>query len=269
MLTVFKNITSTLKYLLMCVGYNVKQSVANKKSFVIQTIAMFINNFVFILFWKIVFNVKGGNINGLVMDDIMYLWSIPTIGYGITFFCFGGVESLCKDIAEGNLDIYLTKPKNSLISTLTSKSILSAMGDLLFGIVCGIIAVKFNPLKLIGLLLLGIVSGIITVCVMTSIRLLAFWLGDISNACNKYTNSLLITLTIYPEKMFPVFIKVLMYTVVPAMYMAHIPVKLVNHFSLKGLVILLIAMVILLLITKMLYERGLKRYESGNSVTRR
>ena len=269
MLTVFKNITSTLKYLLMCVGYNIKQSVSNKKSFVIQTIAMFINNFVFILFWKIVFNVKGGDINGLVMDDILYLWSIPTIGYGITFFCFGGVESLCKDIVEGNLDIYLTKPKNSLISCLTSKSILSAMGDLLFGIVCGIIAVGFNPLKFLGLLLLGIMAGVITVCVVTIIRLLSFWMGDMSNACNKYTNSLLITLTIYPEKMFPVFIKVLMYTVVPAMYIAHIPVKLVNSFSLKWFIAVIIAMIVLILITKILYEKGLKKYESGNSVTRR
>ena len=269
MLTVFKNITSTLRYLLMCVGYNIKQSVANRKSFIIQTIAMFINNFVFILFWQIVFNVKGGNINGLVMDDILYLWSIPTIGYGITFFCFGGVESLCKDISEGNLDIFLTKPKNSLISSLTSKSILSAMGDLLFGIVCGIIAVGFNPLKFLLLLLLGIIAGVITVCVMTSIRLIGFWLGDISNACHKYTNSLLITLTIYPEKMFPVFIKVLMYTVVPAMYIAHIPVKLVNSFSLKGFAILLFSMIVFLVITKLLYEKGLKRYESGNSVTKR
>ena len=269
MLTVFKNAISTLKYLLMCIWYNIKQSVANKKSFIIQTIAMFINNFVFILFWKIIFNAKGGNINGLVIDDILYLWSIPTIGYGITFFCFGGVESLCKDIVEGNLDVFLTKPKNSLISCLTSKSILSAMGDLIFGIFVGILAVGFNPLKLLMLLLLGIIAAIITVCVVTIIRLLSFWMGDISNACNKYTNSLLITLTIYPEKMFPVFIKFLMYTVVPAMYMAHIPVKLINHFSLKEFGILILATVVLLLITKTLYEKGLKKYESGNSVTRR
>ena len=71
MSTVFNSIISTLKYLFMCVGYNVKQSVNNKKSFIIQTIAMFINNFVFIFFWQILFNNKGGNINGIkeVLDD--------------------------------------------------------------------------------------------------------------------------------------------------------------------------------------------------------
>ena len=137
----------------MCVVYNVKQSVNNKKSFIIQTIAMFINNFVFIFFWQILFNNKGGNINGITMADILYLWSIPTIGFGIAFFCFGGIETLCQDIINCNLDLYLTRPKNSLISTLTSRSILSAMGDLLFGIVCGIFAVNFNPLKLLLILI--------------------------------------------------------------------------------------------------------------------
>lgn len=269
MLTVYNNFISTLKYLLMCVWYNIKQSVANKKSFIIQTIAMFINNFVFIFFWQILFNNKGGSINGLVMKDILYLWSIPTIGYGITFFCFGGVESLPKDVKEGNIDIYLTKPKQSLISQLTSKAILSAMGDLIFGVFCGMIAVSFNPFKTLELLILGLISAVITVSVATLVRLTCFWLGDVSNACNKYTHSLLITLTIYPEKMFPVFIKVLMYTAIPAMYIAHIPVRLLNTFSLKWFVILIIAAIASVILTFYIYNKGLRKYESGNGVTRR
>ena len=88
MLTVFKNLVSSLKYLWLCVCYNVKESVSNKKSFIIQTIAMFINNFVFVFFWQILFNNKGGSINGINIQDILYLWSIPTIGYGIAFFWF-------------------------------------------------------------------------------------------------------------------------------------------------------------------------------------
>ena len=141
MLRVFKGFISMLKYLWLCICYNIRSNISNKKSFIIQTVAMFINNFVFLLFWSILFSNKGGSINGVGMADIMYLWSIPTIGYGIVFFCFGGVETLCKDIVDGNMDIYLTKPKNGLISQLTSRSVLSAMGDLIFGAVIGFIAV--------------------------------------------------------------------------------------------------------------------------------
>ena len=269
MLTVFKSAFSMLKYLLLCVCYNVKESVSNKKSFIIQTIAMFINNFVFVFFWQILFSNKGGSINGVDIQDILYLWSIPTIGYGIAFFCFGGIDTLCKDIVDGNLDIYLTKPKHSLISILTSRSILSAMGDLLFGIVVGIFAVKFNPLRVLGILALGLIAGVLTTSILTCVRLLTFWLGDISNAAQKYTHHLFVTLTIYPEKMFPGAIKFVMYTVIPAAYVAHVPVKLMEEFSLAGICIMLSAAIFFVSLMLLLYSKGLKKYESGNGVTRR
>lgn len=269
MLAVFKNMVTTLKYLWLCVCYNVRESASNKKSFIIQTIAMFINNFVFVFFWQILFNNKGGNINGINIQDILYLWSIPTIGYGIAFFCFGGIDTLCKDIIDGNLDIYLTKPKHSLISILTSKSILSAMGDLLFGIVVGAIAVEFNPLKILAVLGLGLIAGILTTTIITSVKLLCFWLGDISNATQKYTHSLFITLTIYPEKMFPEIIKIVMFTAIPTAYVAHIPVSLMKDFSFIGIVVLVVATIFFTTLMFVLYSKGLKKYESGNAVTRR
>ena len=230
---------------------------------------MFINNFVFIFFWQILFSNKGGSINGINIQDILFLWSIPTIGYGITFFCFGGITTLCKDIVDGNLDIYITKPKNSLISTLTSRSVLSAMGDLLFGIVCGIIAVKFNILKILLLLALGIISGILTLSINTCIRLLSFWLGDISNVAHKYTHSLFITLTIYPEDMFPSIIKLAMYTVIPAAYVAHVPVKIMKDFSVIGIGVLILTTIFFVTLMFVMYNKGIKKYESGNNVTRR
>ena len=269
MLTVFKNITSTIKYLWLCVCYNVKESISNKKSFIIQTIAMFINNFVFILFWQVLFNNKGGSINGINLQDILYLWSIPTIGYGIAFFCFGGIDTLCKDIVDGNLDIYLTKPKHSLISVLTSKSILSAMGDLLFGVVVGMIAVNFNPIKILAILALGLIAGVLTTSIITCVKLLSFWLGDISNATQKYTHSLFITLTIYPERMFPDIIKFVMYTAIPAAYVAHVPVGIMKTFSFKGIAIIFIAAIFFVTLMFFMYSKGLKKYESGNGVTRR
>lgn len=260
---------STIKYLWLCVCYNVKESVSNKKSFIIQTVAMFINNFVFVLFWMILFDNKGGSINGVDIQDILYLWSIPTIGYGIAFFCFGGIDTLCKDIVDGNLDIYLTKPKNSLISVLTSRSILSAMGDLLFGIVVGVIAVKFNPLKILLLLVLGLIAGILITSIITSVKLLSFWVGDISTATQRYTHSLFITLTIYPEEMFPTVIKFMMYTVIPAAYVSHVPVRIMENISVTGIATMLIAAVFFASLMFLLYNKGLKKYESGNGVTRR
>jgi ABC-2 type transport system permease protein len=143
------------------------------------------------------------------------------------------------------------------------------MGDLLFGIVVGIVAVSFNPLKILLLMVLGLLAGVLTTSILTSVKLLSFWLGDISNATQKYTHSLFITLTIYPEKMFPGVIRFVMYTAIPAAYVAHVPVKLMDNFSFTGISIMLIASVFFVSLMFFLYNNGLKKYESGNGVTRR
>ena len=69
--------------------------------------------------------------------------------------------------------------------------------------------------------------------------------------------------------MFPEIIKVVMYTAIPAAYVAHVPVGLMNEFSLSGVLIMLGATVFFVTTMFTLYSKGLKRYESGNGVTRR
>lgn len=264
MLMVFKKIKSYLIYMFICIKFNLKSSYSNKKSFYIQAVSMFINNFVWLLFWSILFANKGDNINGVVMNDILYLWSIPVIGFGLSLFCFGGVEDLSFNIANGNLDNYLCRPKHSLISILTSKCRLSAVGDILYGLLMGLFAVNFNPLKYLFLILISIVAGVGISAIWVLVRSLAFWFGNITKAADVYSMSLLITLTIYPEKMFNGFIKFLMYTAVPAIYIAQFPVRLVQNFSFKNLGIEILAIGFLVSLAILVYNKGLKKYEGGN-----
>lgn len=269
MLTVFKTAVSYIKYILLCVSYNVRSSVSNRKSLIIQTVAMFINNFVFILFWFVLFENKGGSIGDTTMKDIMYLWSVPVMAFGICYFCFGGVNTLSVDISNGDLDSYLTKPKHSLISQLTSKSELSAMGDFLSGVVCGLIAVSFNPLKFLWLLVLSVISSVVLLAIISCIYQVAFWTGDITNAARRYTNTLFLTLTIYPEQMFPKMVKFAMYTVIPAAYVSHVPVRIMKEQSFTDLLILLAALIFFVSLMFFMYKKGLKKYESGNGGGRR
>lgn len=265
MLTVFNklktNIFNFSKYIAYCIKCNIASAVSNKKSFIIQTLFMFLNNFVWLGFWCILFyNSDGGNINGVTLNDIIYLWSVPSISYGICFFVFGGVEDLSYMIANKELDTALTKPKHSLISVVTSSAKLSAMGDIIYGLILGIIAVNFNPLKYLFMLLISIVGalGFLGVCII--FNSLAFWFGDISKTSRMYTHNLLLTLTIYPKEMFTGVLKVLMYTIIPAMYVAHIPVALVKNFTLELLLFELVVVALILIISVKVYEKGLEKY---------
>ncbi len=55
-------VRNSLKYLFLSIKYNLKASMEYKKSFIIQTIFMMINDGFFLIFWAVVFNVNGGNI---------------------------------------------------------------------------------------------------------------------------------------------------------------------------------------------------------------
>jgi len=264
MSTVFKIFRSYLVYMLTCIKFNIKSSYSNKRSFYIQAISMFINNCVWLIFWWILFANKGGSINGIMMNDILYLWSVPVLGYGICFFCFGGLENLSLDIANGDIDHYLSRPKHSLISILTSRCRLSAMGDLIYGLIMGMFAIQFDFKKYLMLLALGVLTAIGFAAISVIIRSLAFWLGNITKAADVYIMSLIVTLTIYPEQMFSGFIRFLMYTAVPAIYISQLPVRILKDFSWTALGFELAAITVLIALAFLVYNAGLRKYEGGN-----
>ena len=265
MLMVFNNllkdICSFLKYLGYCVKCNIVQAVSNKKSFVIQALFMFLNNFIWLAFWFILFyNSDGGTINDVTINDIIYLWSAPTLSFGLCYFLFGGVEDISYKVANKEIDNELTKPKHSLISLITASAKLSAVGDIMYGLVLGIFAVNFNPLRYLWLLVISLIGAIGFLGINILVQSLSFWFGDISKSARTYTMNLLITLTIYPEGMFSGIIKILMYTLIPAMYIAHIPIAIIRDFNLKLLFVEVVAVAILMILGIILYNKGLRKY---------
>lgn len=263
MLTGAKNL---LRFLKMNIKCNISAALEYKKSFFIQAGFMFINNFFFLIFWFIVFSTNGDNIDGVTMNDILYLWSLPTIAYGIAYFIFGGVYNLGKYLIEGTLDTFLIQPKNVILNVATSSTSFSAFGDLMYGIVLGIIAVQGDILKYILLLLISIIAAVFYVCTETIIRLLSVWIGSTDNIEHVYTNSLLINFSTYPEVIYSGAVKFLIYTIIPSAYIAFVPLRFVTTFNIMELIILLTAAIIYIVITAFVFKKALLRYESGNGM---
>lgn len=81
-------VKNNLRFLFKALKYNILSAMEYKKSFLIQTIFMFINNGFFLVFWNVVFAKNGGVLNDVVMKDIYLLWGIPTMSWGIALFFF-------------------------------------------------------------------------------------------------------------------------------------------------------------------------------------
>lgn len=266
MLMVVKNYLRFMKESIKC---NLKAVMEYKKSFVIQSVFMFLNNFFFLIFWFVIFNGSDGNINGITMNDILYLWSLPVISYGVALFFFGGITKLGQYILEGGLDTYLIQPKNILINVMVSGMEFSAFGDLIYGLVIGLFAVEFNISRYIILVILGVIGAIFYICVEALIRLMTIKIGNTDNIEHVCINTLMITFGSYPEAIYGKFVKFLIYTVIPSAYIAFIPIKFVQTLDIRFLIWFTVAAGVFIGLTSIFSKQMLKKYESGNNIAMR
>ena len=261
-------VVNLFRFMFLSFKCSLMSAMTYKKSFIIQTIFMMINDGFFMIFWGTIFNLQGGNLNGIEMQDVLYAWSIPTIAYGLTHFFFGGIDNLHRYIVEGGLDSFLTQPKNVFLNLATSRCDFSACGDFIYGEIIAMIAGGsfFGFLKI---QFYAILAMVIMVCAFTSIRCLAIWWGDVDSIVRTYSYDFLINFSSYPERIFGKGTKFLTYTIVPAAYIVYIPARLLERFELQLFLIFLFAASILVVITTKLFKLVLRRYESGNSMSMR
>lgn len=259
-------VKNTINFIFKSLSCNFKSALEYKKSFIMQTIFMIINNGFFLIFWSVVFAINGGNISGIEMKDILYLWSIPVLAWGIVHFFFGGTVEFNRYIVNCELDTYLLQPKNMFFNIATSKSDLGAFGDILYGFTLTLV-VAGSIENFLMMMLYTVISAVFLICVIMIGRSLAIWLGDVENIAHVYEQSLFATLTTYPEAVFGKGIKLLMYTVIPAMYAVHLPIKLLGQFDIKIFALIIVAMTIFVFIAWLLFKQVLKKYESGNNIS--
>ena len=92
---------------------------------------------------------------------------------------------------------------------------------------------------------------------------LAFWLGNAESAAFQAQQAV-ITFSIYPGAMFSGWIRLLLFTVVPAAFISHIPVELLRAFDPLLLAGLLGFTALSVVLAGVVFHIGLRRYESGN-----
>ena len=69
-----------------------------------------------------------------------------------------------------------------------------------------------------------------------------------------------------PEGIFSVTTRVVLYTLIPAGFVAYLPVRILDEFTLARVGLLLCFALALAVLARFVFYRGLKRYESGNLV---
>jgi len=258
MLTEVKN---QLKVLGKSIKYALQREMLNKFTFFSNIIFMILNNGCFIVQWIILFAIKD-SIGGYSLKQVLLLWGLAASTFGFSHFFFKESYDLSDSINTGKLDNYLIQPKNVLLSLITSSVEVSAIGDILYGyIILCIYGLTIKSFLLFTLF--TILGGIVLTAVAVIWGSLAFWFGKTEMISNT-ANGLMTSFATYPDGIFKGVVRLLFYTIIPIGFANYMPIQIMTDFNVYYLFIVISVTGLLVLISFLLFNRGLKRYSSSN-----
>ena len=249
-------------FLLALVATNLKSSFALRGAFWLQAALMVANNVLYFVFWWIFF-ARFQEVRGWKVTDVSALYGIVAVGFGAAVVFAGGVRELSNRVRNGDLDAYLTLPKNPLLHLVASRTMASGWGDMASGAifigVSGLVTWRSWPLALVAV---G-ASAVVFVATGVIMHSLSFWLGRITMLARQIWD-FQITFSIYPSPLFGGILKVLLFTVIPAGFIGFLPCELLRDFQWSGLAAAVGGAAAYTALAVWVFAAGLRRYESGS-----
>jgi ABC-2 type transport system permease protein len=228
----------------------------------VQVFGMVLNNASFLVFWAALLR-HTGTVGGWGLRDVLYLWALGPSAFGLAHILFGNARQLGTLIVQGDLDVYLLQPKDPQFHALISRTVPAAWGDFFYGFVL-LPFITHDPLRM-GLFAIFTVTGaLVFVGFFSLVQSLAFWLGNISGLASAVTE-LMLSFTLYPEPVFPQPMRWVFYSLIPAGFLAFLPIHVLRTLDWVWLPVTMAAALALLVLSAAVFRLGLRRYESGNA----
>jgi ABC-2 type transport system permease protein len=255
---------SEAKFVVAHFALNLQAAMEYRASFISQIVGMMLNDAIWIFFW-FVFFARFKVVKGWEFEDVLMLWAILTVAYGIATGICGNALRLSRIIAEGGLDFFLGLPRNVLVSVLVARLNISALGDLLFGLILWAFVGTFTPGAIALYLFVTLAAASIIVSWFVLVNSLAFFIGSSENLSMQMLNALLSFAT-YPFSIFTGPVRFLLFTLIPAAFIGYMPVMILKETNWLYILALAGFAVLLAGIARFVFFYGLRRYESGNLV---
>jgi ABC-2 type transport system permease protein len=244
---------------------NGKAILEYKKAIFIESFSMLLTNFAFVFVWYFVFQ-KYGNLNGWGFEELFLLDSFTAFLYGICTLFSHGMFRISRNVTMGQVDQYLTQPKSVLLNLIFSEAEVSAIGDIVEGLVVFILYVVISgvPITKVPIFFILIIFGIILwVGFIIATQSIVFWLPNSEELSSTLMNITLGT-ALYPNKAFQGFPRIFFTWVLPSALIGTIPADIFINPNLRQILILVGMSMFWITLGIFLFNKGLKKYESGN-----
>ncbi len=252
----------TMQFIAAYTFANVQAVMEYRISFLVQILSMAANDSIWLYFWWTYFSQYPLS-HGWQITDIVIIWAVGAGGFGISTAIFGNSINIATLIMNGGLDAYLGMPRSVLLHVCVSKTDPMAGGDVLFAL--GAFLLLLHPT--LPLFAFFIVLALTVSFIYTSFAVifcsLAFFLGNTEGLANQLLNAL-ITFSTYPMNLFRGFVRLVLFSIIPAGFITFLPLQLLHQFSWLLFLALLGFTALIVACAFGIFHLGLRRYESGN-----
>lgn len=254
-----------LRFIGEYVRANLAMAMEYRANFIIQVIGMVLNDALWVFFWWLFFR-QFPLVAGWSYQELLLLYAVLTLGFGLGVGVMGNCTRLSQIIAEGHLDFYLTLPKNVLLHVLVSRMQVSALGDIAFGLLVYGFSGAVSWANTAMLLMTSMLTAVTFVAFAVLAHSLTFYIGNASALASQLFEALL-TFSSYPGGIFKGLTRFLMFTVIPAGFISYAPVAIMGERKLEFVLAMGGFTLALAALASTVFYRGLRRYESGSLIS--
>lgn len=257
-----------IKFALYAIKKNIQNGAELRGSFLMNVFGMAINNIAFIFLW-IYFIKSVGVVGGWTAADIIGLQAFVAISYGLIFSTAMGIRKIPEYVSSGAFDRYLLSPKNLLVRIATASFNASAIGDLIFGLVCFAIyavLISITFYQFLMMLVLIIFATVALLAITVLIGASSFFFID-PQAVTAGFFDFFFTPSMFHGGAFQGTLRFVFTFIIPSLVIGTLPVEAVRTLSVETLVLVGVLSFVWLFIAIKFFNYAIKKYESSNFMT--
>jgi ABC-2 type transport system permease protein len=257
-----------IKFAIYSIKKNIQSSAELRTSFLMNIIGMAVNNIAFILLWM--FFVKSvGIIGGWRAIDIIGLQGFLAIAYGLVFSFAGGLRKMTDYVTFGGFDRFMLSPKNLLIRIGTSSFGASAVGDIVFGVVCMAVyffLIHISTFQFFLAIFILVLATIIFLAMTILIASISFLFTD-AGTVHDGMFEIFFTPALFHGGAFQGVMRFIFTFLIPSLLIGTIPLEALKDISVTKIILMFIMAFFLFFLSIFLFKRSVRKYESSNFMT--
>lgn len=235
---------------------------ARRSAFWSQIVVMVVNDLAWVLFWLIFF-ARVPVVRGWDSHRVLLLFAVLTTSGGLALGFLANCRSIPVLVETGDLDEVLTLPVAPLWHLLVRRVETINLGDALFGVVLFAVAGNPTPARIAVFVAGSVISAVLLAAFLVTLGSTVFFTGR-GEPAGLGMHAILL-LASYPADIFGGMLKTLLYTAVPAAFVAAVPAQLVDAPTPRDALLLVASAAGFALLAWTTFTLGLRRYSSGSA----